>query len=391
MIRKLAPILGITFIDILGFSMLIPMLPYFVTHFGAAPVVAGLLFTTFSLCQLIAAPLWGNASDRIGRKHVLIISQIGATIGWATLAFAPNLLIVFIARIIEGLSGGNISITQAYVADLVAPNERARAFGYIGATFAGAMVFGPVGGGLLFARFGFTAPFLAAAALQFITLLVTYFMLPESKPKPEDQEAHVGFGDVFATLRNPHLARILRQKLALSLALYGYYSVIALYLQGQLGFTLFQTDIAFAVYAAFTVLVNAVLIGRASERFGDRRMSTIGLALLVLALALLPFVHNLLLLAVAYISLTIGVGFANTGITASISALASEREQGTVLGVSSSLDSVAGVIAPPISTGMLTRWGSPFAGIESLVFAAIALALGLRLGRPPLNAPAESS
>ena len=108
------------------------------------------------------------------------------------------------------------------------------------------------------------------------------------------------------------------------------------------------------------------------------------------ALALLPFVHNLVMLALAYASLTIGVGFANTGITALISALASEREQGTVLGVSSSLDSVAGVIAPPISTGMLTRWGSPFAGIESLVFAAIALALGLRVGRPAINAPAES-
>src|ERR1700744_1805976 len=112
MIRKLLPILGITFIDILGFSMLIPMLPYFVTHFGASAVVVGLLFAAFSACQLVAAPLWGRVSDIIGRKMVLIVSQVGATIGWAMLAFAPAIGWVFVARIIEGISGGNISVTQ---------------------------------------------------------------------------------------------------------------------------------------------------------------------------------------------------------------------------------------------------------------------------------------
>src|SRR5579871_4904903 len=172
MIRKLLPILGITFIDIVGFSMLIPMLPYFVTHFGVSAFVVGLLMSTFSLCQFVSAPLWGSISDRIGRKAVLIISQIGATIGWAMLGLAPNIAgalalapigVVFAARVIEGVSGGNISITQAYVADLVAPRERARAFGFISAMFAAGMVFGPFSGGILYARFGFATPFLVAA------------------------------------------------------------------------------------------------------------------------------------------------------------------------------------------------------------------------------------
>lgn len=126
MIRKLIPILGITFIDILGFSMLIPVMPYFVTHFGVSAFIVGILFSTFSLCQFIAGPIWGNVSDRVGRKRVLIISQVGATIGWAMLAFAGNIFWVFVARIVEGVSGGNIGITQAYVADLVQPKERAR-------------------------------------------------------------------------------------------------------------------------------------------------------------------------------------------------------------------------------------------------------------------------
>ena len=192
MIRKLLPILGMTFIDIVGFSMLIPMLPYFVTHFGASPYVVGLLVATFSFCQFVSAPLWGSVSDRIGRKRVLIISQIGATIGWAMLGLAPNIAValslapiavVFVARVLEGVSGGNISITQAYVADLVEPHDRSRAFGLIGAMFAAGMVFGPAGGGLLYSRFGFAVPFLVAAALQFATLIVTIVMLPESRAR----------------------------------------------------------------------------------------------------------------------------------------------------------------------------------------------------------------
>ena len=136
MFAALLPILGITFIDILGFSILIPILPYYVQHFGASYVVVGLLFSTFAFCQFVAGPIWGNVSDRIGRKTVLVVSQVGASIGWAMLAFAPTLGWVFAARVIEGFSGGNISVTQAYVADRVEPHERSRAFAYIGAAFS---------------------------------------------------------------------------------------------------------------------------------------------------------------------------------------------------------------------------------------------------------------
>src|SRR5471032_2386612 len=175
-------------------------MPYFAQRFGAAPVVIGLLFSVFALCQLIAGPVWGNVSDRIGRKAVLIISQIGATIGWTMLAFAPNLGIVFLARIIEGLSGGNISVTQAYVADLVEPEKRARAFAYIGAAFSSGLVFGPLAGGYLVHQYGFATPFLFAAGLQLLTLIVTIVVLPESRKKDPD-EAHATFADIIVSLR----------------------------------------------------------------------------------------------------------------------------------------------------------------------------------------------
>ncbi len=378
MIRKLIPILGITFVDIIGFSMLLPVLPYFVTHFGMSAIVVGLLLSTFSFCQLVSGPIWGNVSDRIGRKRVLIISQIGATIGWGMLAFAPNILWVFIARIVEGVSGGNIGVTQAYVADLVEGKDRARAFGFISATFAAAMVFGPAGGGLLYSRFGFSAPFLAASALQLLTLILTIVLLPESRTKQEEEQAHVGIREIAATFTNPRFSPLLIQKLALSLCLYGWYSVIALYLAGQLHFGLVQTTYYFSGFAVINVLINGVGVGKASNFFGDRVMSTLGLGLLVAGMACTPFVHNPLSFAGVMVLFAMGSAYANNGINAMLSNAASEREQGTVLGVGSSLDSLSGIIAPPISTGLLTTYGSSFAGVESLVMAIVGLILGVR-------------
>jgi len=194
--------------------MLIPLLPYFVTHFGASPFVVGVLFSTFSFCQLVSGPIWGNVSDRIGRKGVLIISQIGATIGWAMLGAAMNIPFIFAARILEGFSGGNIGVTQAYVADLVEPKERSRAFGLIGATFGAGMIFGPLIESVLFQRFGYSAPFYAAAALQAITLLVTIRYLPESRGKTEEV---VGPAEIIRTFQNKKFAPLLWQKFALSL------------------------------------------------------------------------------------------------------------------------------------------------------------------------------
>jgi MFS transporter, DHA1 family, tetracycline resistance protein len=386
MIRKLLPILGITFVDILGFSMLIPMLPYFVTHFGASALVVGLLFASFSACQLIAAPLWGRVSDLIGRKMVLIVSQIGATIGWTMLAFAPTIGWVFFARIVEGISGGNISVTQAYVADLVEAKDRSRAFGLIGGTFAAAMIFGPFGGGLLFAKYGFKAPFLTAAALQFITLLLTMVALPESRSRNKDEESP-GFTSILTSFKKPRLSRILWQKLAISLGLYGWFSVIALYLQHQLGFSLAQTDYFFSFFAVFNVLSNVFLVGRMSNWLGDRTMSNVGLAALVLAFASVALVHNVWGLAGTMLLFAFGMALANTGITALISNAASDREQGIVLGASSSLDSLSGILAPPVSTGLLGKYGSSFAGLEPLAFEAIALVLGLLGARAERDTP----
>ncbi|HEY9181229.1 MAG TPA: MFS transporter [Candidatus Baltobacteraceae bacterium] len=386
MIQRLLPILGITFIDILGFSLLIPLLPYYVIHFGASAITVGVLFALFSFCQLISGPVWGNLSDRIGRKGVLIISQIGATIGWTMLGWAPSILWVFIARIIEGCSGGNIGVTQAYVADLVEPKQRARAFAYIGATFAAGMAFGPALGAVL-ANYGFSIPLYTAAGLQFITLIVTIVVLPESRAKVE--EAVAGPSEIFRTFRNPALSPKLWQKLALALALYGWFGVMALYFAKQLHFGLTETYEFMIYFSVLNAIVNALVLGRVSDRIGNRAMSTLGIGSLVCAFALVPFVRTVWEMAVVTAFFSIGMAFGNTGLTALISAAAEDKVQGTVLSVTSSLDSFSGIVSPPLSTGLLGVLGSPWSAASSLLFAVVAFMLGMR--GPGLDALAQAS
>lgn len=377
MFARLLPILGITFIDILGFSILIPLMPYYVKHFGAPDVVVGGLFSTFAACQLIAGPVWGNLSDRIGRKAVLIVSQIGATIGWTMLAFAPSIPIVFLARIIEGLSGGNISVTQAYVADLVEPKQRARAFAWVGASFSAGIVLGPTFGGWLFARYGYAAPFLSAAALQLLTLIVTIVILPESRSK--DQEATPGLAQIAVSLRDPRLAPMLWQKLGYSLALYGWFPVFALVLALQLRFNEANTSFFFAGWGAVSVVFQLWVVGRLTDSIGDRRSSNLAIAAQILALAMVPFMHDVLFAAVTFALFAFGLSVNGAAIAALLTDAAPPAQRGTILGVASSLESLSGVVMPPITTGVLGVYGVASTCAICAAFLVAALLVGMRL------------
>jgi MFS transporter, DHA1 family, tetracycline resistance protein len=386
MIARLLPILGVTFIDILGFSILLPILPYFVKSFGASDFVVGLLFSTFAACQFLAGPIWGNVSDRIGRKRVLIVSQIGATIGWFMLALAHSIGMVFLARIIEGCSGGNLSVTQAYVADLVEPKDRGRAFSYVGASFSAGIVFGPVLGGVLFQRFGFSAPFLAAAALQFVTLIVTIIMLPESRSADRTQVAT--FGQIRASLADPNVAPILLQMWAFSLALYAWFAIFALLMQAALGFSPSQTSYLFATFGVLSVFLQLGPGPRLIDRAGDRRSSNIGISLALIAFLLVPFIHNLATMLPTYLLFATGMAIARPALTSILSAGAPENQRGTILGVSSALDNLSGVSMPPLSTGLLGRFGPSWAGAVSSFFSFIALLMGIaaqRKARPTVS------
>src|SRR5712691_12661254 len=181
----LLPIFLIVVVDVLGLTIMLPVLPFYAEHFGASPAVVGLLVSTYALCQLVAGPALGSLSDQLGRKPVLIVSQVGTFLGFLLLAAANSLWMVFASRVIDGLTAGNLSIAQAYIADVTAPKERARSFAVIGIAFGIGFLVGPGASGYLTKHFGFHVPILLAAALSFLSIMGTTFLLPAVPPHPE--------------------------------------------------------------------------------------------------------------------------------------------------------------------------------------------------------------
>lgn len=375
---RLLPILGITFIDILGFSILIPLLPFFVKKFGASDFTVGAVFATYSLCQLVAGPLWGNLSDRIGRKTVLIVSQAGATLAWLLLAFAPALPWVFASRALEGFSGGNLGVTQAYVGDLVPPEKRGQAFAYVGAAFSLGFVFGPALGGLLATAHGYALPFLVAAGLQLLTLGLTIALLPESRAgATEEARNAVGVRDIARSLADPQVAPVLWLRLVYVLGMYGWFGAMALILNRQLGWGVTQTAYVFAAFGVLQVLLSVALVGRVTSALGNRAATNLGLLLCTVAFALVPWATAVPLALVVLLLFGIGISIENAAFPALASDVAPDERRGTVLGVVSGLDSLAGFVMPPVVTGVLGAFGvAPAAAIVTgLVGAATVLGL----------------
>src|SRR5436853_3043826 len=199
MTRPLLIIFLTILVNLIGFGIIIPLLPFYAQTFGASPLVIGLLFASFSLCQLIAAPALGDLSDRYGRRPVLIFSLLGTVVSFVMLAVAHTLTILFLARIVDGLSGGNISTARAYVADVTQPKDRARAYGFIGAAFGLGFIMGPALSGVL-ARISYTAPIWAAAAVTLVATIMAWLWLPETVHR-----AAAGAGNPFSYL--PELMR----------------------------------------------------------------------------------------------------------------------------------------------------------------------------------------
>src|SRR6202171_638114 len=208
----LLPIFLIVSVDVLGLTIILPLLPFYAERMGATPAVVGLLVASYALCQLIAGPILGRMSDTMGRRPLLIVSQVGTLIGFLILAWANSLWLVFVSRIIDGLTAGNLSLAQAYISDVTRPEERARSFGIIGIAFEIGFLIGPAISGFL-SQFSYQYPIFAAAALSATSILATYFLLPNNKPDAGDG-AHrrltlLDWRTYLAYFRRPELAPLL--------------------------------------------------------------------------------------------------------------------------------------------------------------------------------------
>src|SRR2546425_5826814 len=232
--RPLLIIFLTIFVNLIGFGIIIPLLPFYAETFGASPLVVGLLFGVFSLCQLVAAPALGDLSDRYGRRPVLVFSLAGTVVSFVMLALAQSITMLFLARIVDGLSGGNISTARAYVADITEPRNRARAYGLIGAAFGLGFIFGPALSGVL-AKISYTAPIWAAAALTLVATVMAWVWLPETVHRAQAGTGNP-FGYLPALVRRPTLRRVLAIDFVYWFAFAIFQTTFALFAERRFGF-----------------------------------------------------------------------------------------------------------------------------------------------------------
>src|ERR671912_63962 len=259
MSRPLLVIFLTIFVNLVGFGIIIPLLPFYAETFGASPFVIGLLFASFSLSQLIASPLLGDLSDRWGRRPVLIVSVVGTAVSFAMLAVAQSLAMLFLARIVDGLSGGNITTARAYIADVTTEENRAKAYGFLGAAFGLGFIIGPALGGA-FSHISYTAPIWAAAAITVAATVLAWIWLPETVHR-----THAGGGPPSHAVRDlthrPGLRLLLAIDFIYWMSFAVYQTTFALFGARRFGFDVTHTGYLFSAFGALGVIVQGGLVG----------------------------------------------------------------------------------------------------------------------------------
>lgn len=344
----------IVLVDLIGFGIIIPLLPFFAEHFGASPFQVGMLMASYSMSQLVAAPVWGRISDRVGRRPVLIATLIGMTGGSAALAFADSLAMLFAVRILTGFMAGNISTAFAYVADVTAPESRARGMGMVGAAFGLGFIAGPAIGGLLAgpdpANADYQTPALAAAALSALAFVLTLFLLPESRPSAA-RAARSGAAADFArpwldALRRPRLSGMVGLMFLATFVFAGMESTFAIWSRRQFGWGPEQNGYLFAFVGLLSAAIQGGAIGRLAARFGERRLVSAGAILLALGLGAVPFVQHVSLLVAAIALAGAGFSLVSPALNSLISLEAAESERGGIMGIARSSTTLARVLGP---------------------------------------------
>jgi MFS transporter, DHA1 family, tetracycline resistance protein len=380
--RPLLIIFLTIFVNLVGFGIIIPLLPFYAETFGASPVVIGLLFAVFSMCQLVAAPALGDLSDRYGRRPILIFSLAGTVVSFVMLALAHSIAMLFAARIVDGLSGGNISTARAYVADITEPNDRARAYGIIGAAFGLGFILGPALSGILSA-ISYTAPIWAAAALTLVATVMAWLWLPETVHR-----AQAGTGNPFRYLpdliHRPAVRRILTIDFMYWFAFATFQTTFSLFVARRFGFGASKTGYFFAAFGLLGALIQGGCIRPVVKRLGDKPTFLMGLGFGALGLVLAALSHSVALFALALVPLALGIGFGHPTMSSLVSLVARGDEQGRVQGAASAVESLGRTIGPVWGNASLQQLGesTPYISAAALLLLTLLFSVGFHISEP---------
>ena len=341
------------FIDLVGFGIILPQLPYYAEAFGATGVWVGAILTAYSAAQLVGASRLGRLSDRFGRRPILLMSLAGSAASLLLSGLAGSLWLLLVARALAGLFGGSIAAAQAYIADVTTPGERAKYMGLLGASIGLGFVFGPALGSFL-ARFGFGAAAFAAAGLAAANLLFAFFRLPETRGVEARRRAHarVDWSNFTDALHHPTIGRLLAATFLSTLAFVAMEATFALLGEARLGLGANRLGFVFAYVGVVMVIVQGGLIGRLAPRFGERALATAGAFVMAASLGALPLAPSIWLALVPLAGLAVGQGLTTPMLSTLLSRATDADEQGGTLGLGQSFAAAARAVGP-IGAGWL--------------------------------------
>jgi DHA1 family tetracycline resistance protein-like MFS transporter len=360
--KRLFSIILVVFIDLLGFSLILPLLPYYAKTFNANQTVTGLLIASYALMQLIGAPILGRLSDRFGRRPILLVSVFGTFLGFLLLGFANALWMLFVSRIIDGLTGGNLSVAQAYISDVTDAKDRSKGLGMIGAAFGLGFIIGPVTGGLL-SQWGYAVPAFAAAALSFFNLILIYTWLPESltedkRAQMTEKRPSVTLNALLVAFKRPFTGSLLITRFFFGVAFAIFQTIFSLYALAKFNLTARDTGFVLTYVGVLSVIMQGFLVGRITNRFREDILITFSVVVMGLSLLGWALAPSLLWVYIIMTPTSLAGGLLNTLLSSTLTKAVAPQEIGGILGLSAAVESSTRIIAPLLGGVLLQQIGT---------------------------------
>ena len=377
----------IVFIDLLGFGIIIPLLPFYGEHFQADPFTVSLIMAIYSLGQFVAAPFWGRLSDTIGRRPVLIISLFGAVLSYIWLGFATTLWMLFAARLVGGLMAGNISTAFAYIADITTAQNRAKGMGLVGAAFGLGFIAGPAVGGILAGPDPLTADFqtpaFVAAGLSFVAFVLTVALLKESlSPEARSAAARKPRANRWLqtqeALKRPGIGLLITISFLATFVFAGMETTFAMWSRRQLGWGPEQNGYLFAFIGIIAAILQGGAVGRLAKRFGEGNLIVQGAIALAVGMIMIPFCTSVEPLLVAMVIIAYGFSVINPALNSLISLRTDSGEQGMMMGVARSATTMARVVGPAWAGILFAQLGKEWPYYAGMVLMVLVAYLGIR-------------
>jgi DHA1 family tetracycline resistance protein-like MFS transporter len=397
--KKLIPAFLLTLVNVLGFSILIPVLPFIVEDFGGNAFTYGLLISAYSVFQFFGSPVLGTLSDMYGRRPILLISQAGTLLAWiifgiayfvpqkiSLLGFALPLVIIFVSRVLDGLTGGNISTTNAYVSDLTTKAEKSQKFGLIGAIFGVGMIIGPALGGLSASTsYGWIGTIILSVTISLITLIAIWWYLPESLAAKNRQpikkirlrEQLNIFAKIKAFSGNQIVSKMLFVRFLFGSIMAGYTSVIVLYLIDLFGFNPTEIGWFLLFVGSFLIFNQGLLVNIFVKKFGETKTLLLGQLSMAFGIVAMTFTSELWLFIILYYFLNLGLSLSMPTIQALLVNNVADDRQGEISGLDQSIGAFCAAYAPALTGLGYLYWGEKVFWI----FAVFALVSAVLLGR----------